>query len=243
MEEKYEKEENLEYENEIEEEKINPIKRIKSFLIIIYFIASFICCTIPGIGLISFGQLFLLFGIIAVYNIEGKIKIVGLPFILVGLSCIIIPILNKINSENIIITSFDTWFPIVGLIVMLIAGIVQLTIGLNAKKGKERNCTFKVLATISKYEEYLDPEDRKIMYTPIYSFTYDKKQYEVSQASYSSVEKFPIGNSIEILIDPSNPNDFIMKGFASYKLLIIMGYGFIIPSIIALVYVIYKMIV
>ena len=234
------KEENIEYKNEeieSENEEINPLQKLKTIILVIYIIGSFICCTIPGIGLISFGQLFVFFGVTSYKALEED-KIISLPFILVGLACVIIPILNKINPENIIKTSFDTWFPIVMLIIMIIAGVIQLMIGLNTKKRKEKNCTFKVLATITKYDEYLDPEDRRTMYTPIYTFTYDKKTYEVSQASYSSVEKFPIGHSIEILIDPSNPYEFIMKGFAAYKLLIIMGYCFIIPSVIALIYVI-----
>ena len=236
-----EKDENIEETNEyeVENEKVNPIQRLKTFLLIVYIIASFVCCTIPGIGLISFGQLFLFFGVTSYRALEED-RMVSIPFILVGLSCIIIPMLNKIEPENIIKTSFDTWFPIVILIAMIIAGIIQLTLGMNTKKRKERNCTFKVLATITKHEQYIDQEDRQTMYTPIYTFKYDKKTYEVSQASYSSVEKFPIGHSIEILIDPANPHDFIMKGFAGYKLAIFMGYLFIIFPLIALIYIILK---
>ena len=226
-------------EYEVENKKVNPIQRLKTFLLIVYIIASFVCCTIPGIGLISFGQLFLFFGVTSYRALEED-RVVSIPFILVGLSCIIIPILNKIEPENIIKTSFDTWFPIVILIAMIIAGIIQLTLGMNTKKRKERNCTFKVLATKTKHEQYIDLEDRQTMYTPIYTFKYDKKTYEVSQASYSSVEKFPIGHSIEILIDPANPHDFIMKGFAGYKLAIFMGYLFIIFPLIALIYIILK---
>ena len=235
-----EKDENIEYENETEE-KINPINRIKKILLIVYIITSFVCCTIPSIGLISFGQLFLFFGVTSYKALEED-RIVSIPFILVGLGCIIIPIINKIDAKNIIQSSFDIWFPIVMLTAMIIAGIIQLKLGLNTKKRKERNCTVKVLATISKYDEYYDRKDRKTMYTPIYTFTFDKKTYEVSQASYSSVEKYPIGNSIEILIDPKNPNDFIMKGFAMYKLLIFMGACFIIFCTLALTYFIFNLV-
>ena len=237
-----EKDENIEYKIETNvEEKIDPITKIKSFLVIMYFVISFVCCMIPKIGIISFGQFFLTIGIMA-YKSLDKDRLVSIPFILVGAGCTIIPIINIIYTENIIKETFDIWFPIVMLIAMLIAGIIQLIIGLSTKKRKERNCTFRVLATISKYDEYYDTKDRRTMYTPIYTFTYDKKTYEVSQASYSSVEKYPIGNSIEILIDPANPNDFIMKGFAMYKLLIFMGVIFIISCTLALIYFIFNLV-
>ena len=62
----------------------------------------------------------------------------------------------------------------------------------------------------------------------------------MEETSEYELEKFPIWHSIEILIDPANPHDFIMKGFAGYKLAIFMGYLFIIFPLIALIYIILK---
>lgn len=87
--------ENIEQNNEIIEDTKG---KIKSVIFVTWFIASIISIISLSkynelYSIIVFGQMFFVFGLIPLTQEKGIKKLIGLPFVLIGLAMIAIPIL------------------------------------------------------------------------------------------------------------------------------------------------------
>ena len=180
----------------------SPFSKLLGGIFLLWFIASFIGMIYffsvnPNIGLMIFGQYFLVFGIIALFN---KV-LMGLIFALVGLGIIVVPILIRhpellsfaVNWEFLAIFTF-------GLIFM-IAGICLNIMLIYENFKKKKKCITSVCASIIS----IRGDKRKI---PVYEYEFNGKKYKVKGPSLIDCYK---GQVVNLLINPNKPRDVYFK--------------------------------
>lgn len=127
--------ENSEYKGK---EKIK--NTIISVIFIIWFVGSIVAMfALPKYCIMIIGQYFLVFGILPMFG-KGKGKIIGIPFILVGLSCIIVPYLMMQPEINGVVIDWDAVIPLLIIIAFVLAGLALIIIPiikLNKIKGSD----------------------------------------------------------------------------------------------------------
>lgn len=96
-------------------------------------------------------------------------------------------------------------------IVFLIAGIVVLML----PKIKAQKCTESVRAEVvenlpvaSSHKSGSGHRRTNIMYKPVFSFTYNGKNYNVESKTSSDPPAFQSGEIVELKINPDDPTDF-----------------------------------
>lgn len=183
-----------------------------------------------------FGQYFLVFGLIPLKAAIGKEKLISIPFILVGLCCIVIPYLMMNPDLLSVNLNWNNIIPLLLILVFVIAGIAMIFIPVIFNNKLKKICTITVNAKIVDYKcTYSD--NRKKLYCPIYEFEFNGKKYEVSNNKYSNFDNKPIETIINLKINPDNPNEFIdNRNFDS--LIIILGIIFLTISIPIFIYMI-----
>ena len=216
-----------------------PFEKILGKLFLVWFIGSIIALVVLSeinvyyTGMV-FGQIFLVFGLVIPKG-EAKDWLISIPFILVGLACLIIPffilhpeLLNReIDWDRVIVTLVLSAFVIAGLAVVIIPVLKY--------KRLKKVCTVSVTAKIVEYLSRYS--DGKKLYCPIYEFDFDGKKYNVSKNVYTNIGVSPVGTLIDMKINPNDPNEFLNKEPSSIVLLII-GIMFLFISVPALIFVI-----
>jgi len=215
---------------------------IFSVLFLVWFFGSIISLFFvseenPHIAVMIFGQYFFVFGLIPLFA-KGEGKWISIPFIGVGLACIIIPFLMMnphLISANI---NWETVIPLLIILVFVIVGLCMVIFPILNKKKKEKRCIYHVFATIVGHETTYG--DSGELYAPIYKYEYNKKTYEVCTEMYSNIGVKEVGTIIDLMINPDNPKEFLDNSNFS-KLLIIMGMLFLIASVPVLIYILSTM--
>jgi len=212
---------------------INPILTI---IFLIWFFASITAMVYLSkvntyYCMMTFGQFFLVLGII--FLVQKKS---GIPFVLIGLACVILPCLIMNPEKNVGVINFEDI-----IFFLLFSGIPIAGIYFVAKsiiKGKKwlRLCTEEVEATIVKYELIWDNRtERKTRssYYPIYTFEFNGKKYTAEGKSSKNTRLNPIGSIVKLKINPENPKEFLDKNYLIGTF--ILGIGFLFPIIIILI--------
>ena len=124
----------------------------------------------PEIELIIFGQLFVIFGIIGIINfkvtiLKGKDLILML-FPIVGITCIIIGILQILQINNI-----NEIFPYVISFSFIIFGILIIIGRRIYNNYLVKNCTKEALGEIVSIDSFYDEGHR--LYTPVYEINHN----------------------------------------------------------------------
>lgn len=86
-----------------------------------------------------FGQYFLVFGSIAFFNCEGKEKLSSMPFILVGLACIIIPFLMMHPEIFNVSINWEAVIPLLMILIFVITGLALIILPILHKIKLKRN--------------------------------------------------------------------------------------------------------
>ena len=215
---------------------------IFSILFLVWFFGSIISLFFvseknPHIAVIIFGQYFFVFGLIPLFA-KGDGKWISIPFLAIGLACIIIPIL-KMNPHLLSVTiNWDAVVPLLIILSFVIVGLCMVIIPILIKKRKEKKCIYHVFATIVGHETTYG--DSGELYAPIYKYEYNKKTYEVCTEMYSNIGVKEVGTIIDLMINPDNPKEFIDNNNFS-KTAIIMGILFLIASVPVLIYILSTM--
>lgn len=199
-------------------------EKILGIIFLIWFVGSIVALfyfsQINGYyALMVFGQYFVVFGIIPLFS-KAKGKLIGIPFILVGLACIIIPLLMlhpELLSFNI---DWNYVIPLLFMSVFIIVGLVLILVPILIKNKLKKVCTVTVFATIKDYDVSYD--DGKKLYCPIYSFEFNNEKYEFLGKIYSNINLKPIGTVLNLNINPNNPNQFLENN-KNNKFFIIFG--------------------
>lgn len=212
-------------DNEYLQEKKAKRRKILGYIFLTWFICSFIGFFILENGyylVMNFGQYFLVFGLIVLFNSKRFEKFISLSLILVGLGCIVIPycmlhpelIPTNVNWEHVIVL-----FSISGLI---IASIAAIFIPLFKRKHKKEVCTYEVNATIVDYDTKITDEGNTL-YAPIYGYWYNGRDWRVCNNCYSDVDVPEKGKTYTIKINPDNPVEYFNEKSRSYLIVVFVG--------------------
>lgn len=105
---------------------------------------------------------------------------------------------------------------LVGLIFMSI-GMVMLAVAgylIYAHQQFEKNAV-TVKGTVVEFQSYISNNDNSstTMYTPVFEYEYKGKKYTYVSTSGSNVKEYEVGERIDILVDPENPDDVLVNSF------------------------------
>lgn len=204
----------------------SPFSKILSLFLIIWFIASLVGMVYflqkeTFIGIMIFGQVFLVFGLIAIFN---KVSI-GWIFALVGLGFLVVPIFIKYPG----ILSIEVNWEFLGVftfgLVFTIAGIgLNLSTFLGNKELKKR-CTLPIWAKIIKIDN-----TKKFM---VYDYEYNSKKYKIKG---NLEQDCCVDQTVQLMINPNKPREVFFKyNFKDNLFLHIFSLPFIISGIFVMV--------
>lgn len=198
------------------------------------FIAIFYCAEYkPDYVVMVFGQYFLVFGLIPLFATKGKEKLISVPFILVGLGCIVIPYL-MMHPELLKVTIiWEAVIPVIFMLVFVGAGLAMVILPILNRRKLEKTCTAFVDATITEYLSYMD-EDTTV-YCPVYSFEYMNKKYKVDDNFYTNFNIRPEGTVVKLRINPLDPKEFFDSSSKSSNFVVLIGGLFLLVSVPILV--------
>jgi len=224
----------------MEKDKINSIKSIVfSILFLIWFFGSIIAMMILAeinqyYTVMIFGQYFLVFGIIPLTAKGNSGKWIALPFLLVGLACIIIPYLMMNPDLLKVEIIWDSLIPLLLIFTFVITGVSMIIFPILKKRKLEKLCTITLSATLVRHNYTYSDKGNKL-YCPIYEFEFEKNKYEVSDNCYSNIVVKPIGTIEDIKINPDNPNEFLINNSLN-KIVIIIGIIILLVTVPLLFY-------
>lgn len=149
----------------------------------------------------NIGQYMLVFGGLACYSTHDK-KLLIVP--IVGLGCIIIPLLMMLGPKNI---NWDVTIPAIALLGFIFAGLIILLPPIINRIKRKKECSLNIKAEVFKQVKDKDNNSKKIRYTTTYTYTYNNKKYKFKR--YNEKEEKNIGSIIEIKIDPEYPESIL----------------------------------
>ncbi len=215
----------------ISKEEIIKPKTIKEkaqaligIIFLIWFVGSLILIihlsnVNPIYSVICFGQYFLVFGLIALCNKVWP----GLIFAIIGLGIIIVSVLSLMPNLSI---NWDIVLPILLLSVFIIVGIGLMTIPTIVKIIKKKKTSFKVMGKVIDLEGAYE-EGTKV-FAPVYEFYFNGKTYRVKSNVITNVGVPKIGEVLEIMIDPNNPEEFYVEEQNKTLTIILFGMGILL---------------
>lgn len=177
--------------------------------------------------IMTFGQLFLILGIIAIVRRQST----GPVFSITGLGCIILPAINEwgylfnenIPSDGMLQVLLSTAITFVGLAMLIAPSVLE--------NMSERRCKETVKAEVVDLKSTTISEDT-VAYAPIYSYTYKDNVYTKCNEKYKTTEIPAVGSKTELRINPSHPEDVYFEASKSSKMLIyIFGSGFFMTGL------------
>ena len=106
-------------------------------------------------------------------------------------------------------------------IVFLSIGIITLSID-----GDNKLCTESVTATVTENIQSDSARNRhrsnidkhKYIYTPVYSYAYDGKEYSVESSNSTRPAKYDVGDRVVIMVNPDNPSEIYEPEFKEISL-------------------------
>ena len=220
-------------------------KDFKSNLMGIIFIIWFIGSIVSMIylsnineyyAIMIFGQYFLVFGMIPLVKEKGMDRLISVPFILVGLCCIVIPYL-MINPDILFINlNWNAIIPILLILAFIIAGFSMLFLPIINKKRLKKVCNVMVSAKLVDYK-YTYSDNGNKLYSPIYEFEFNGKKHNVSNNMYSNIGVKPVDTIVNLMINPNDPEEY-MDNSQSNIIVLFLGVIFLIVSIPIFIYLI-----
>ena len=178
-------------------------------------------------SIMTFGQLFLVIGIIALCRKQTA----GMITTITGIGCIIIPAINEwgylfndnISQSNIFPIMLSTAITILGLAMMFGPGILE--------DIAKRKCKINIDAELFDFKT-VKLKDGDTAYAPVYKYQYNGKEYEKCINRYKRNQKAVIGSKLEIKINESKPEEVYIEPSKSSKMIIyILGASFFISGI------------
>jgi hypothetical protein len=170
-----------------------------------------------------FGQYFLVFGLVVFfYADKKKDALITIPFILVGLACLIVPYLMMNPQLLPVNVNWNVVVPILVLILFILCGLGLVFIPLLKKRHLEKICSYEVYAKIIRYKGDSEVGESST-YCPVYGFWYNGKDWELSDNIYTNVGLKDVGSIVKLRLNPDNPDDFYVVGSYNYLLIVFLG--------------------
>lgn len=178
-------------------------------------------------AIMTFGQLFLVLGIISIVRKQPT----GGVLTVTGIGCIIIPAISEwgslfnknVPSDSIVPILLTTAITLIGLAMMIVPGVLE--------NISDRRCKVKVKA------ECVDLKSTKLadgteVFAPVYSYEYKEKVYTKCTEKYKRADFPEIGSRVEFKINEKKPTDVYIEASKASKMLIyIFGASFFIAGI------------
>lgn len=222
-------------ENLLGKKGVSSKDKVIGTIFIIWFLASMIGMFVfTKYSIMIFGQYFLVFGAMAT-RVKGDGKWISIPFLIVGLGCIVIPYLMMNPDILKVEIIWDSVIPLLFILIFVLVGLAMVIIPIMKKKNLKKRCIVPVFATIVKYKETYG--ESSTLYAPVYSYEYDNQKYEVSTNTYSNIGVKPVGTIVDLQINPYNPKEFLDNNVV-HKGIIVMGILFLLVSIPIFIYLI-----
>lgn len=226
-------------DNEYLEEKKRKRSKFLGILFIIWFVASIVGLLIFQGTLycvMIFGQYFLVFGLIPLFAAEKLEKMISIPFLLVGICCIVIPYL--IMNPHLIPKEVD-WDKVIIILILcgfILAGLFTIIFTLGKRNHLKKVCTDEVNATVVGYDTTRS-DNGNTLYSPVYGFWYNGKDWNVHNNSYSNVGVPEIGQAYVLKVNPENPEEFYNEKSYGYLIGVFVG-GLVVALIIPILYIV-----
>lgn len=177
--------------------------------------------------IMTFGQLFLIMGIIAIVRKQAT----GGIFTVTGIGCIVIPALNEWGHLFWNLSEPNNIFPIFATVAFCLIGLSMLIMPGILENMAERRCRKIVKGEIVDYKT-TTLSNGQTAYAPVYSFTIDEKTYKVARKQYSTNKIENVGARVELKVNENNPEDIYFEASKASKMLIyIFGMSFLITGI------------
>ena len=175
----------------------------------------------------TFGQLFIIMGIIAIVKKQAT----GGILTVTGIGCIIIPAINEWGHLFWNVSSPSNIFPIFTTVAFCLIGLSMLVMPGVLENMAERRCKKVVTGEIVDYKT-TTLSDGQTVYAPVYSFTIEEKTYQVTRKKYSRKQVGIVGTKVELKVNEKNPEDVYFEASKASKMLVyIFGMSFLITGI------------
>lgn len=213
-------------ENEYLEEKKEKKGKLFGYIFIFWFICSFVAFFLiedPYYIVMNFGQYFLVFGSVVFFSQENKKDaLITIPFMIIGLCCIVIPFLMLHPELLSISLDWNTVIAVLMLLAFLIAGLCTSIIPVIKRKHLEKVCTYEVDATIIGYNTTTSDKGNTL-YAPIYSFWYNGQTREIATDFYTNMGVKEPGTKVTLKINPEKPEEFFNEKSKGYLIAVFVG--------------------
>lgn len=178
-------------------------------------------------AVMTFGQLFLIMGIIAIVRKQAT----GGILTVTGIGCIVIPALNEWGHLFWNVSTPSNIFPIFTTVAFCLIGLSMLIMPGILENMAERRCKKVVKGEIVDYKT-TTLSDGQTAYAPVYSFTINEKTYKVARKQYSRKQMETVGTRVELKVNEKNPEDIYFEASKASRMLVyIFGMSFLITGI------------
>lgn len=179
-------------------------------------------------AIMTFGQLFLVMGIISLC----RKQITGAVLTITGIGCIILPAIsewgylvnaNLANQNNVFPAFLSTAITVIGIAMLVVPGVLE--------NSAERKCKKVVKAECVDLKE-VKLSDNSVAYAPVYQYEYNDNVYTKCTEKYRKTQVPNIGSRIDIRINEKKPEEVYIKASKSSLMLIyIIGTSFFIAGL------------
>ncbi len=204
-----------------------------SWACIIWAVASVaLMAYFSGLNQVTFatmtlGQLFLIYGIIALVRKQAT----GGILIVAGIGSITVPALNEWGHVFFNMSAPSYIFPILTTVAIGLTGLAMLIVPGILENMAERRCKTTIKAEVVDFKT-ATLSDGSTAFSPVYSFTFKDEVYTVSRNKYSRKQIDTVGTKVELRINENNPNDVYFETSKASKMLIyIFGASFFITGV------------
>lgn len=178
-------------------------------------------------AIMTFGQLFVIFGMILLINK----KLSGIVSLFAGMSAIIFPAINQWGNLFNPAIQGDSIFPIMISTGITVLGAAMLIGPEVIEDWYKRKCRTQVEAEIVDFKETTLSDNETLAFAPVYQYEMNGKYYVKESTKYSSRNIPRVGDRIKLLINEKKPEEvYFPTSKASKMIVYLLGIGFFLAG-------------
>lgn len=179
----------------------------------------------PALTLSIFGQIFLFLGIYLVNRSKELLsKLIMYGMTAIGAACVLMGLVQTFGTSTMKSKATEI-FVFLGLLLFLAIGIGMLVVPVYNAKLQKQKYSYGITAYVVNVRGRM--QNRKHLKAPVYQYVYNGVTYRKSSTLYTSGSDFPHneGETVTLLIDPENPDDFYEIGREKYTVTFFTIFG------------------
>ncbi|MCR5187143.1 MAG: hypothetical protein K6D97_08555 [Clostridia bacterium] len=178
-------------------------------------------------AIMTFGQLFVIFGIILLINK----KLSGVVSLFAGMSAIVLPAVNQWGVLFDPAIQGDIIFPIMISTGITVIGAAMLIGPEVLDDWYKRKCRTQVEAEVIDFKETTLSDNETLAFAPVYQYEVNGKLFVKESAKYSSRNIPRIGDRTSLLINEKRPEEvYFPTSKASKMIIYLLGIGFFLAG-------------